>query len=78
MYIDNNWKIFDTAESNLLIIKISKLLLSNLSQVDNSEDYAKLVPLINSININNKSFINKLYKFLYQELKSDIQLIELV
>ena len=78
VYIDNNWKIFDTAESNLLIIKISKLLLSNLSQVDNSEDYAKLVPLINSININNKSFINKLYKFLYQELKSDIQLIELV
>ena len=78
VYIDNNWKIFDTAESNLLIIKISKLLLSNLSQVDNSEDYAKLVPLINSININNKSFINKLYKFLYQEVKSDIQLIELV
>lgn len=78
VYIDNNWKIFDTAESNLLIIKISKLLLCNLSEVNNSEDYAKLVPLINSININNKSFINKLNKFLYQELKSDIQIIELV
>jgi HD-GYP domain-containing protein (c-di-GMP phosphodiesterase class II) len=78
VYIDNNWKIFDTAESNLLIIKLSKLLLCNLSEVNNSEDYAKLVPLINSININNKSFINKLNKFLYQELKSDIQIIELV
>ena len=78
VYIDNTWKVFDTAESNLLIIKISKLLLSNLSELNNSEDYAKLVPLINSININNKSFINKLYKLLYQELKSDIQIIELV
>jgi HD-GYP domain-containing protein (c-di-GMP phosphodiesterase class II) len=78
VYIDNNWKVFDTAESNLLIIKISKLLLCNLSELNNSEDYAKLVPLINSININNKSFITKLYKFLYQELKSDIQIIELV
>ena len=78
VYIDNNWKVFDAAESNLLIIKISKLLLCNLSELNNSEDYAKLVPLINSININNKSFISKLYKFLYQELKSDIQLIELV
>jgi hypothetical protein len=78
VYIDNNWKVFDTAESNLLIIKISKLLLCNLSELNNSENYAKLVPLINSININNKSFINKLNKFLYQELKSDIQIIELV
>jgi hypothetical protein len=78
VHIDNNWKIFDAAESNLLVIKISKLLLYNLSQLNNSEEYAKLVPLINSININNKSFINKLHKFLYQELKSDIQLIELV
>jgi len=78
VYIDNNWKVFDTTESNLLIIKISKLLLCNLSELNNSEDYAKLVPLINSININNKSFINKLHKFLYQELKSDIQIIELV
>lgn len=78
VYIDNNWKIFDTAETNLLIIKLSKLLLCNLSEVNNSEDYAKLVPLINSININNKTFINKLNKFLYQELKSDIQIIELV
>ena len=78
VHIDNNWKIFDAAESNLLVIKISKLLLYNLSQLNNSEEYAKLVPLINSININNKSFINKLTKFLYQELKSDIQLIELV
>ena len=78
VHIDNNWKIFDAAESNLLVIKISKLLLYNLSQLNNSEEYAKLVPLINSININNKTFINKLTKFLYQELKSDIQLIELV
>jgi hypothetical protein len=78
VYINNIWKIFDTAESNLLIIKISKLLLCNLSELNNSEDYAKLVPLINSININNKNFINKLHKFLYQELKSDIQIIELV
>jgi hypothetical protein len=75
VHIDNNWKIFDAAESNLLVIKISKLLLYNLSQLNNSEEYAKLVPLINSININNKTFINKLTKFLYQELKSDIQLI---
>jgi len=78
VYINNIWKIFDTAESNLLIIKISKLLLCNLSELNNSEDYAKLVPLINSININNKNFINKLHKFLYQELKSDIQIIELL
>ena len=78
VYIDNNWKVFDKSESNLLIIKISKLLLCNLSELNNTEQYTKLVPLINSITINNKSFITKLYKVLYQHLKSDIQIIELV
>jgi HD-GYP domain-containing protein (c-di-GMP phosphodiesterase class II) len=78
VYIDNNWKVFDKSESNLLIIKMSKLLLCNLSELNNTEEYSKLVPLINSITINNKSFITKLYKILYQHLKSDIQIIELV
>lgn len=78
VYIDNHWKLFDTYESNLLIIKLSKVLLCNLSQLNNNEDYPKLVPLINSININNKNFINKLHKFLYQHLSTSIQLIELV
>ena len=43
-----------------------------------SDTYVKLIKQINSIDINNQNFINKIYKQLYEYLKIDIQIIEYV
>ena len=43
-----------------------------------SDTYLKLIKKVNSIDINNQNFINKIYKQLYDYLKIDIKIIEYI
>ena len=81
------WKELTYDNMKLIISKISSefLLLLKLWQDENekklsydniSNTYLKLIKKVNTININNKTFVCTIYKLLYDHLKINIQTIE--
>lgn len=88
VFLDSkNWKELTYDDMKNIISKVSNEFLSLLNewQEENKEkifndtissDYLKLLKKINSININNSTFVNKIYNILYNHLKISIQIIE--
>ena len=88
VYTENSWKIFSHNDTKYLISKLIKNFRELLQiwyennkaiiEYNLSDTYLKLIKKVNSIDINNQNFINKIYKQLYEYLKIDIQIIEYV
>jgi hypothetical protein len=88
VYIENSWKELSQNNIKYLISKLVKSFREILQlwyennramiEYNLSDTYVKLIKQINSIDINNQNFINKIYKQLYEYLKIDIQIIEYV
>lgn len=88
VYTENSWKIFSRNDTKYLISKLIKNFRELLQiwyennkaiiEYNLSDTYLKLIKKVNSIDINNQNFINKIYKQLYDYLKIDIKIIEYI
>lgn len=88
VYTENSWKIFSHNDTKYLISKLIKNFRELLQiwyennkaiiEYNLSDTYLKLIKKVNSIDINNQNFINKIYKQLYDYLKIDIKIIEYI